>query len=363
MSTQANWAPLIAGQAGVVPLSLGIPGVAKTAFFEALSQATQRRFIPYMLDQSLPEDLKGYPLVQDIEANGRTVRAMVHVLEEARLRAELEPSVVLLDELTCAGHSIQAAALQWVNNPSPNTWMFAAANPPDKAAAGVDLTPPMVNRLCVIPWETPIEAIRQGWRNGLEFPAPEIPLVPSNWRDHLPKWGLLVDDFIQRFPDRMEAYPTDPAKASEPYPTPRSWTNVVKVLAAAESVSANKSVRRLLVHGCAGDGAGAEFMTFLDTQALPDPEDILSDPQTLTLPRRGDLAVAIVRSVLACVESDNSIPRWERCCDVFETTYQQNKEVAMAGYGKLWKLKPELHQPAQRNGAFAEMDRLRNGGL
>jgi hypothetical protein len=35
----------------------------------------------------------------------------------------------------------------------------------------------------------------------------------------------------------------------------------------------------------------------------------------------------------------------------------------MAGYGKLWKLKPELHQPAQRNGAFAEMDRLRNGGL
>lgn len=63
MSTQSNWAPLIAGQAGVVPLSLGIPGVAKTSFFEALSQATQRRFIPYMLDQSLPEDLKGYPLV------------------------------------------------------------------------------------------------------------------------------------------------------------------------------------------------------------------------------------------------------------------------------------------------------------
>ena len=56
-----------------------------------------------------------------------------------RLRAELEPTVVLLDELTCAGHSIQAAALQWVNNPSPACWMFAAANPPDKAAAGVDL--------------------------------------------------------------------------------------------------------------------------------------------------------------------------------------------------------------------------------
>ena len=98
--SQTNWAPLIAGQVGVVPLSLGIPGVAKTAFFEALANVTQRRFVPYILDQSLPEDLKGYPLVQDIDVDGQSVKAMVHVLEEARLRAELEPTVVLLDELT-----------------------------------------------------------------------------------------------------------------------------------------------------------------------------------------------------------------------------------------------------------------------
>lgn len=321
--SQTNWAPLIAGQAGVVPLSLGIPGVAKTAFFECL--------------------------------------AMVHVLEEARLRAELEPSVVLLDELTCAGHSIQAAALQWVNNPSANCWMFAAANPPDKAAAGVDLTPPMVNRLCVLPWETPVEAIREGWRNGLAFPDPQVPLLPNNWRDYLAKWGVLLDEFIQRFPDRLEAYPKDPAKAAEPYPTPRSWTNVIKLLAAAESVSASKNVRRLLTVGCVGDGAGAEFLAFLDMQALPDPEEVLASPETLQLPRRGDLAVAIVKSILARVETDNSCSRWERCCDVFERTYSQNKEVAMAGYGKLWKLKPADYNPPRRNGVFVEMDSLRAG--
>jgi len=359
--SQTNWAPLIAGQVGVVPLSLGIPGVAKTASFEALASAIQRRFIPYMLDQSLPEDLKGYPIVQEIESDGKSVKAMVHLPEEARLRAEREPSVVLLDELTCAGHSIQAAALQWVNNPSPTCWMFAAANPPDKAAAGVDLTPRMVNRLCVVPWETPLDAIREGWRNCLRFPDPEVPIVPGNWRDYRPKWGVLVDEFIQRFPDRLEAYPKDPAKAAEPYPTPRSWTNVIKLLAAAESVTAGKHVRRLLVNGCVGDGAGAEFVTFLETQALPDPEDVLADPQLLQLPRRGDLAVAIVRSILARVETDNSVPRWERCCDVFEMTYRQNKEVAMAGYGKLWKLKPDLYDPPKRNGVFAEMDALRNG--
>jgi len=359
MSCQTNWAPLIAGQVGVVPLSLGIPGVAKTAYFAALAKATKRRFIPYMLDQSLPEDLKGYPLVQEIETGDQTVKAMVHVMEEARLRAELEPSVVLLDELTCAGHSIQAAALQWVNNPSDGCWMFAAANPPEKAAAGVDLTPPMVNRLCVIPWETPADAIRTGWRNGLEFPAPEIPLVPINWQEYLPKWGMLLDEFVQRFPDRLEAYPRDPAKAAEPYPTPRSWTNVIKLLAGAESVSADKRIQRQLVVGCVGEGAGAELMTFLDTLALPDPEDVLADPSRLQLPRRGDLAVAIVKSILARVEADATVDRWERCCDVFEHTYRQNKEVAMAAYGKLWKLKPVDHTPTKRIGAFAEMDSLR----
>jgi len=51
---------------------------------------------------------------------------------------------------------------------------------------------------------------------------------------------------------------------------------------------------------------GAEFAAFLETQALPDPEDVLADPQTLRSPQRGDLAVAIVRSILARVETDNS---------------------------------------------------------
>jgi hypothetical protein len=34
--------------------------------------------------QHLDTAVQGYPLVQDIETNGRTVKAMVHVLEEAR---------------------------------------------------------------------------------------------------------------------------------------------------------------------------------------------------------------------------------------------------------------------------------------
>jgi hypothetical protein len=115
-----------------------------------------------------------------------------------------------------------------------------------------------------------------------------------------------------------------------------------------------------LIIGCVGDGAGAEFTAFLETQALPDSEDVPTAPETLPLPRRGDLGVALVRSILARVESHYRIERWERCCDIFERTCSQNREVAMAGYGRLWNLKPAMYQPAKRKGLFAEMDRLRS---
>jgi hypothetical protein len=43
----ANWTPLIAGQAGVVPLLPGIPGIARAVSFAALSQTIRRRFITH----------------------------------------------------------------------------------------------------------------------------------------------------------------------------------------------------------------------------------------------------------------------------------------------------------------------------
>ena len=33
----------------------------------------------------------------------------------------------------------------------------------------------------------------------------------------------------------------------------------------------------------------------------------------------------IVGSILAHMEAQNSVERWEHCCDVFEQTYRQNR--------------------------------------
>lgn len=362
MRTETNWAYWIAGQAGVIPVALGMPGVAKTESTRALARRTGRLFLPVLLDQVLPEDLGGYPVVRQLEHNGQSLDVMRRVLDERFLLARLQPSVMLIDELTNVGHAQQAAALQLMAEGIAGCWMFAAANPPEQAAAGVELTPPMVNRLCILRWEVDRHALRAGWRNGLDFPAPEIPVLPDDWRTVLPKWGALLCEFESAFPDLLDAFPRDPAQASQPFPSPRAWTNVLKLLAAAEAVEASESVRAALVYGCVGQAAGTHFLIWLSRQDLPDPEQVLANPSRLKLPKRGDLALAIVSSVLARVERQRTPERWEAGREVLGVAYGQAPEIAVAAHGKLWKCKPDGYLPRPRGGVFAEMNQLLMGG-
>lgn len=361
MSKQLNWAAYIAGQAGVVPVCEGIPGVAKTAGFEALAEATGRRFVPYMLSQMLPEDLGGFPSPDELTILGQAYRCIVRLKDEARLRSELEPTVMLFDELTCANQAVQAAALQILNTPSPNAWRFAAANPVEMAAAGTALAPPMVNRLCLLEWQTPIEDIRAGWRNGLQFPKPDFPVLPDSWGEHLHKWGCLMDEFSGKFPDVMEVYPKSKSRVVEPYPTPRSWTNVIRLLAAAESVGANKGVSNKLILGCVGTGAGMQFQAFLDDCSLPSPEEILADPRQFKLPARGDLAMAMIRSVNAAVEANNTAERWESLAEFWGHVWGQSKELAMACQARMLALKPDSARIPKCDPAWVEYAEVRNG--
>ena len=360
---QVNWSYWIAGQAGVIPVAFGMPGVAKTESTRALARAAGRLFLPVMLDQVLPEDLGGYPVVRQVEHEGRSLDVMRRVHDERFVRARLEPSVLLIDELTNVGHAQQAAALQLMAEGIEGCWIFAAANPPEQAAAGIELTPPMVNRLCVLQWELDRDAIRTGWRQGLVFPSPDIPLLPSDWMHGAAKWGALLCEFERAFPDLLDAFPRDVAQASQPFPSPRSWTNVVKLLAAAESVDASERIQSQLVYGCVGQAAGTQFLTWLSRQDLPDPESILANPGALRLPKRGDLALAIVSSVLNRIERQNTPDRWEAGRDVLGIVFRQTQEIAVAAHGRLWKCKPPGYQPKQRGAEFAELHQLVMGGV
>ena len=104
-------------------------------------------------------------MVKELDHNGRKVEVMRRVLDEKFVMARLEPSVMLIDELTNTGHSTQAAALQLM----AEVLRAAGSLPPPIHRSKQQRSrahAPMVNRLCVLKWEIDREAIRDGWRNG-----------------------------------------------------------------------------------------------------------------------------------------------------------------------------------------------------
>jgi hypothetical protein len=362
---QLNWQAYIPLQIGIVPYVESAPGQAKTACFAALAEAAQRRYLPLELGRLLPEDIGGVPSPRTLSINGQNEDCVVRLLDEVLLRAKLEPSLVLLDEINQASHSMMAACQQWINPPPAMAWVAACGNPIEQASNGVEFTPPFVNRLCVVPWERPVDAMKEGWRNGFRnYPAPSFPLVPSTYLDDFGAyWGTLLAEFQDRHPELFGdgGYPKDEAMASKPWPSDRSWTNVGRLLCAADSVGADSTVKHHLTSGCVGGPAAAQWNRWLVEQNLPDPESVLASPQTLKLNARFDINRAIIAGVLARIRVDLTPQRWEAGYDVLEVVFGQQPEMAMSAEGALWKMKEPLngYTPKIRNGAAAEMRKMR----
>ena len=96
--------------------------------------------------------------------------------------------VLFLDELTTCPPAVQAALLGVIAENRvgdavlPDTvWKLAACNPPDCAANGSELEPPLANRLCHLTWETDAEAWQRGMGNALGFPQPSFVPLPPDW--------------------------------------------------------------------------------------------------------------------------------------------------------------------------------------
>lgn len=354
---QTNWPCYIPAQIGIVPYIQGSPGEGKSAVIRSLAEKVGRLYLPCYLESMLPEDLGGIPVPRSVDVGGVPEECAVKLLDETFLRAKRQRSVVLLDELNQASHSMMAAAQEWINPPPDMSWVFAAGNPIEQATNGVEFSAPFVNRLCVVEWTCPVDAITAGWRSGFKsYPAADFPIVPQDYLETFGvMWGTVLADFADRFPELLKACPEDTSKASSPWPSPRSWTNVGKLMAACDSVGADSLTRHALIKGCVGDAAAQQFQRFVTSLQLPDPEEILAQPHTLKLPPRFDMARAILASVVGRVKAQCTPMRWEACLDVLGVAYKQQAEVAMGNVPELWKAQPQGYMPRQRTGEIAEM--------
>jgi hypothetical protein len=295
--------------------------------------------VTFLLSWREPTDIAGFPF----RGKGR-----VEYLPAPEIADLIEAGkgILFLDELTTAAPLMQKIALRLIHERvagiaqlPPGVAIVAAGNPPETAADGYDLAAPLANRMVFIKWGFDIKQWGDYMVSGDENTMPVVPILPDEWKMHLPSWRSQVYAFLTRRQDAIERIPKDPVQAGLAYPTPRSWTMLATGCAAAESVGAGSEVMQLICGGAVGEGAGYEFLHWREAADLPDPEELLAYPSKFKMPKDGSLTFAVMASVVAALTMNPTEERWDATWKIIgKIVAAKQKDVPAVFMGQLRKL-------------------------
>lgn len=292
----------VARSIGYASILWGDVGIGKSTLVERFAGERDLLLVTVIASQADPTDFGGMP----VQSAGRVVAADGHEHEVptvdyalpdwAAAALDAREAIIFLDEFTNASPAVQASALEVVLSRKvgrvrlPDTVQFiAAANPPEIAANGFELSPPTANRFMHLHLSVPTAdawttALLEGW--GVEvLPEAERPAAAA------------VAAFIRSRPNLLHARPATAGAAGLAWPSPRTWAQVVKALAIVGTDATSAS--RRVVESLVGPHATREFLHWLTHLDLPDPATLLADPTLLDLsPDRPDRAYAVLLSVV-----------------------------------------------------------------
>jgi ATPase family protein associated with various cellular activities (AAA) len=329
----------VAVAARVPVLLWGAPGTGKTSAIRAMAQAMGLPCETVIASIREPSDFAGLPIVV-----GGDVQFAPPAW--ARRLAVAGRGLLFLDELSTAPPAVQAALLRVVLERAvgdltlpDEVAVVAAANPPEQAADGWDLSAPLANRLCHLAWRTDPRAVADGLAGG--WSAPVVPELPEGWQAEEILSRGLVAAFLHVRPALACAPPTNAAAAGRGWPSPRTWEMAARLMAAAGASGTSDEARSALVRGAVGDGAGVEFLAWLVEMDLPDPEQVLADPASFLLPERGDRAYAALAAIAAAVAADPTPERWTAGWQVLGLAADAAPDVAAVAARVLARCRPE----------------------
>jgi len=351
----------VALQAGTPILAWGPPGTGKTAAITAIADALSLPLEVVLASIREPADFSGLPVIRE---DGVKMEAPAW----ARRLAQAGKGILFLDEISTAPPAVQAALLRVVLDrvvgdlelPS-GVSVVAAANPPECAAGGWDLSPPLANRFCHLSWSLDT----QGWIDGMirGWPSPTVSPLAENWEAGIPAARSLVAAFIRHRPHLLLQLPESEEQAGRAWPSPRSWDMAARLLAASNAAQAGDDVAAVLVSGCVGEGPAMEFLSWRRNLDLPDPEEVLAHPDRFRVPERGDQAFAVLTAVVAAAVGNLTSARWLAAWQVLARAADQGaKDIAAAAAKALAQArKPGLPLPQKELQGFIPL--LKAGGL
>jgi hypothetical protein len=126
---------------------------------------------------------------------------------------------------------------------------------------------------------------------------------PEAWDRTYPRALGAVTGFLRKSPTLLFALPESLADRSGPWPSPRTWEMALRAWTTALVLyPGDGGVQADVLAGCIGSGTASAFVEWYTKQDLPDPEDILRDPEDeriWKLDSRADRVIAVLSSVVA----------------------------------------------------------------
>jgi AAA domain (dynein-related subfamily) len=349
----------IAVAARVPVLLWGGPGTGKSSAVRDMAAAMGWPCEVVIASIREPSDFAGLPVVVDGGVRFAPPRWARHLHTAGH-------GVLFLDEISTAPPAVQAALLRVVLERvvgdlelPADVAVVAAANPPEQAADGWDLSAPLANRFCHLEWSPEAGAFAEGLTAG--WPAPPAPDLPAGWEVRQAAARGLVGAFVAIRPTLLTAVPNEPSSAGRAWPSPRTWDMAARLLTAAELTGAAEEVRAALVTGAVGMGAGIELLTWLAEMDLGDPEAALADPDAFVLPERGDRAYAALSAVAAAVAANPTPERWSAGWRVLGGASAATPDVAATAARVLARCRPSGAALPPEIKLFAPL--LRDAGL
>ena len=348
------------GRAGVAVLMMSDPGAGKSSMVRGLARNREVPCKTVLGSIREPADFSGLPVIRD---DG----VILWPPGWARELVEAGAGFLLLDELTTCPPAVQGAMLGValermvgdVRLPR-EVVIVACANPPDRAADGWALAPPLANRFCHLNFEPTGDEYIHGLTTGWASPPASRAIDAGPERTAAGR--AAIAGFLRKRAHLIHAYPKTAAEASGAWPSRRTWAMTADVLARVRDDDAD--ARHAAVYGLVGEGAGTEFLQWLKEADLPDPADVLADPASVNWGgERPDKVWAILAGVVAhCTAGGGSGQRWKEAWGPLVAAASSGApDVAAAVSRELARARPAGVLPPAAAKAFGQF--LEQAGL
>jgi hypothetical protein len=267
-------------------LTVGPPGVGKTALYEYVAKEIKHDFVAMYPATSDPTEPNGFPFKGDKYANFQLYGKIAKLVETKK------PTVCLLDDFGQATNAVQSAYMNPIQcRRLPNgqsisdTVVFALATNRREDGANVQgILEPIKSKVNKIFHLHPtVEPFLEWWLNQ------DLPVE--------------VYAYLRTYPHRLWDF--KPSKDIVSYPCPRTWEEAGKDL----KRGIPKGLEMACLAGSIGDADACDLLSFIEVMKnAVAPDDVISKPETATIPERAPIMFGLMAGLIYKMNTKNFKP-------------------------------------------------------